>query len=250
MGTIVWGLFLAGWAYLFARLEIEIEGPVGWALGAPTFQKRSPIYAAIMGGKVLTGYHRIMFFLPLYLLLGCFALGEYWGVHIASWARLWELLGCFFLVSATWDFMWFPLNPHFGIARFRRGEIHWHKKWLTDRVPQDYPAALVATAIMAAMAHFCGGGSMVWARLLGVLVTLLIASAVVVLVAPRVQNWISSMRTAHSFAEDDWSPWLTPEELDDLKNARATLNHLRSIIASLGRRRAQREQLGKKISIQ
>ncbi len=244
MGTIVWGLFLSGWAYLFARLEIEIEGPVGWALAAPTFQKRSPIYAAIMGGKVLTGYHRIMFFLPLYLLLGGFALGEYWGVRIASWSRFWELLSCFFLVSATWDFMWFPLNPYFGIARFRRGEIHWHKKWITDRIPQDHPAGLVVAAIMAGLAQWCGGGNAVWMRLLGVLVILLVASAIVVLVAPRVQKRLTAMRMEHDFARGDWSPWLTKEELDDLKNARGLIFVARGTIARLGQLRAQREQLG------
>jgi len=28
------------------------------------------------------------------------------------------------------DFCWFAINPHYGLRKFKRGEIWWHKNWL------------------------------------------------------------------------------------------------------------------------
>jgi hypothetical protein len=35
------------------------------------------------------------------------------------------------------DFLWFALNPHYGLRKFRREHIWWHKRWLLG-VPVDY----------------------------------------------------------------------------------------------------------------
>ena len=78
-------LFLFGYALLFALVEIEIEGPHGWAERLPTwFRITTPtarIYGLFMRGKPLTGYHAVMFVLPLW----SFHIGFFGGVPW-SWA--------------------------------------------------------------------------------------------------------------------------------------------------------------------
>ena len=54
-------VFLFVYALLFALVEIEIEGPYGWAERLPTwFRVTTPaarFYGLFMRGKPLTGYH-------------------------------------------------------------------------------------------------------------------------------------------------------------------------------------------------
>lgn len=243
MGTVLVGLYLLVWSWLFALLEIATEGPVGWAFAAPTWRKRSAIYGALMSGKELTGYHIWMFVLPLFLLFGCFVFAAYWDVALWTPARAVELLACYFMLCPVWDFEWFPLNPHFGLERFRAGEIWWHQKWI-GRIPQDYPGALVLVAVCGAIAaHVLGGGTAVWYRLGGVLVVLLCGAAMTTLVAPAAQQWQRRMRERFQLAED-WARWLTPVELARLVEVRTSLESARNEIARIGRLRAQREQLG------
>ena len=35
------------------------------------------------------------------------------------------------------DFLWFVLNPAYGLARFKPEIVHWHKHWLWH-APIDY----------------------------------------------------------------------------------------------------------------
>lgn len=49
-------------AYLFARVEVEIEGEAGWAANLPTWRiEEHPLLDLFMGGRALTGYHLWMF---------------------------------------------------------------------------------------------------------------------------------------------------------------------------------------------
>src|ERR1041384_2145455 len=78
-------LFLFGYALLFAAVEIEMEGDRGWAEPLPTWFRFKPLYARAYGvfmrGKPLTGYHLVMFVLPLW----SFHLGFVGGIPW-SWA--------------------------------------------------------------------------------------------------------------------------------------------------------------------
>ena len=82
---VVRALFLFGYAVLFAAVEIEIEGSHGWAERLPTwFRVTTPsarFYGLFMRGKPLTGYHAVMFVLPLW----SFHIGFVGGVPW-SWA--------------------------------------------------------------------------------------------------------------------------------------------------------------------
>ena len=35
------------------------------------------------------------------------------------------------------DFLWFVLNPHFGLANFKPDKIWWHRTWWGG-APRDY----------------------------------------------------------------------------------------------------------------
>lgn len=240
--AILAGLFFAGWSFLFAVMEITIEGPVGWALTAPTWRKRSKIYGAVMNGKELTGYHFVMFFLPLFLLHLPFAIAPLWSVNLWKPARELELLAYYFLLCAHWDFQWFVLNPHFGLERFRRGEIWWHRKWIGERVPQDYPGAVVLVALFGAGAHYFDGPE-IWTRL-GIVVAVLVAALFVAdFYARSFRLWYANLCADHDGLTADWQTYLTELELGAMNEAMTDIHRARDKIAALGRARAQREQI-------
>jgi hypothetical protein len=45
------------------------------------------------------------------------------------------------------DFLWFVFNPHYGIKKFRKGEIWWHKTWWGP-VPSLYWQMAVITTVL------------------------------------------------------------------------------------------------------
>jgi hypothetical protein len=77
----------------------------------------------LTGGLPLTGYH---FFMSIFMIA---------MVHLPLFFTDWNwrleslLLGFYVGMALAEDFLWFALNPYFGIKNFRRGKIWWHKKW-------------------------------------------------------------------------------------------------------------------------
>jgi hypothetical protein len=186
-------LFLFGYALLFALVEIEIEGPHGWAERLPTwFRITTPtarIYGLFMRGKPLTGYHAVMFVLPLW----SFHIGFFGGVAW-SWPAEAATLAAYMIWVVAWDFIWFLLNPRFGWGRFRKGEVWWHGRTWIARFPIDYWSALVVSIGVAATAQLSTGDFVVLARhlqLTAVFTVLTIASAAA---APAYMRWYAHMR--------------------------------------------------------
>jgi len=50
----------------------------------------------------------------------------------------------------TWDTLWFAYNRHFGMARFRKGQVWWFPSWALG-VPRPYLMA-IALSLAAALA--------------------------------------------------------------------------------------------------
>jgi len=142
-------------ALVMAAVEIEIEGPYGWAEKLPTpYRVSGPparVFGLALGGKPLTGYNLLMFAATLLAFHLPFAFGAPW-----TGARELALLAAWVAWSALWDFLWFLLNPAYGWRRFRRGNVWWHRRWLW-RLPLDYWVALVASLVLAALAQAVGG---------------------------------------------------------------------------------------------
>jgi hypothetical protein len=186
-------LFLFGYALLFALAEIEIEGEHGWAERLPTwFRVTTPgarLFGLLLSGKPLTGYHLVMFGLPLM----SFHIGFVGGVPW-SWAAEAATLSAYLVWLATWDLLWFLLNPRYGWARFRKGEIWWHGRTWIGRFPIDYWGGLVVSLAVAASARLTTGDSGVLARQVVLVagfagLTLLVNAA-----APRYMRWHAHMR--------------------------------------------------------
>jgi hypothetical protein len=186
-------LFLFGYALLFALAEIEIEGAHGWAERLPTwFRVTTPgarFYSRILPGKPLTGYHLVMFVLPLW----SFHIGFFGGVPW-SWAAEAATLSSYLVWVATWDLLWFLLNPRYGWARFRKGEIWWHARTWIGRFPIDYWGGLVLSLVIAATARLATGDFGVLARQLLLVAGFTALTLLTNAAAPRYMRWHAHMR--------------------------------------------------------
>lgn len=124
-------------ALVLALLEIQIEGPHGWAKNLPTWRPAQQTliartYAKLMNGKEFTGYHLLIFAFVFLMFHFPFLLGAPWG--IVPWVKT---LSFFFLFVVLWDFLWFVCNPHYPLKQFRKEHIWWHARWRW-LLPVDY----------------------------------------------------------------------------------------------------------------
>jgi hypothetical protein len=126
-------VFIAIAAFLWAKLEIHIEGQRGWAADLPTWRvEKHRLLDLLYGGRPLTGYH-----------VWCFAFMFFFFHMPLFWTGSWSIgqelnvIGGFFLFWVAEDFLWFVLNPHFGLRKFTKEHAWWHKRWLAW-VPVDY----------------------------------------------------------------------------------------------------------------
>jgi hypothetical protein len=131
--------------FVFAKVEIQIEGKDGWAASLPTWRvEKHRLLDIFWGGRPMTGYHAWMFlFMALAFHLPLFLNG---GIDLATETRIIGSLALFWIVE---DFLWFVLNPAYGLRRFRPEAIAWHKRWIGP-VPTDY------------VAFVCVGLALVW----------------------------------------------------------------------------------------
>jgi hypothetical protein len=127
--TLAMGAYFFVIALVLAHLEIQIEGPHGWAEKLPTWRWDTPGVRRWVG-KPVTGYHVCLVTCLLLLL-------HVPQFHGASWEREADLLSMFFFLTVTWDFLWFACNRHYGVGRFRKGQIWWFPAW-TFGVPRPY----------------------------------------------------------------------------------------------------------------
>lgn len=128
--TLAWVVMLA---YFFAHAEIQIEGGAGWAANLPTWRiEQHWLLDVFWGGRPMTGYHAWLFpFITLFFHLPLFFIGHW------SWRAECLVLACIMLFWIVEDFLWFLLNPAYGLARFHAEAIPWHKHWLWI-APADY----------------------------------------------------------------------------------------------------------------
>lgn len=144
--TVPIGIYFFVMAFVLAQLEIQIEGPHGWAEKLPTWRWQTPGVLR-WAGKPITGYH---FYLILFILL---------FIHLPLMSTGWtlakegETMSLFFLLAVCWDFLWFACNPHFGLSRFRPENVWWFKKWFLG-LPGTYYSGLTLSMIAYAVPGF------------------------------------------------------------------------------------------------
>jgi hypothetical protein len=114
-----------------AYLEVQIEGPNGWASALPTWRSTNPAVTWVFGGRPVTGYH---VGLNVFLLLAL-----HWPLLFKRWTLVDEcrVLQSFAVMAFVWDFLWFVLNPSFGLRRYDAAHVWWFRRWVLG-VPSDY----------------------------------------------------------------------------------------------------------------
>ena len=122
----------------FALIEIQIEGPAGWAANLPTWRLRNRWLNRLFPGRPLTGYHLwIVVFIALVAHLP-YAFGLPW-----TWRGELRAVAFILFFWVLEDFLWFVLNPHFGLRRFRPRHIAWHRESWWWIAPRDYWIGLI-----------------------------------------------------------------------------------------------------------
>lgn len=130
-------LMTLGWIALlglfFAQTEIQIEGSAGWAANLPTWRiEKHWLLDIFWGGRAMTGYHAWVFpFITLFFHFPFFFMQQW------SWRLQARAAASIMLFWITEDFLWFVMNPAFGLARFNPVDVPWHKHWLLG-APVDY----------------------------------------------------------------------------------------------------------------
>jgi len=88
----------------------------------------------------------------------------------------------------VWDFLWFVINPHYGIKKFRPNCIAWHKRWLLG-VPLDYWGSVALSFLFHLLYARAGMASahLQWYIMVGVYVDLMILTLLAVAVVKRLK---------------------------------------------------------------
>lgn len=126
-------LYLALLGFFFAQVEIQVEGDAGWAANLPTWRiDHHPLLEVFWSGRALTGYHAWVFSFMAFVFHLPFVMLRRW-----SWRLEMRAIGSLAVFWITEDFLWFVMNPAFGVSRFSAANVSWHKHWFLG-VPLDY----------------------------------------------------------------------------------------------------------------
>ena len=131
-------------SFVFAKVEINIEGEAGWAANLPTWRlEKHWLLDVFFGGRPLTGYHAwALSFMMLMFHFPCLLWWQW------SWRVEARVMACFMLFWIAEDLLWFLLNPAWGWRRFNQREVRWHKHWFLG-MPTDYwTFALVSVLLL------------------------------------------------------------------------------------------------------
>lgn len=157
MHTLAVSGFLLVLATLFAIFEIEAEGKYGWGEKFPTWYRTTGFVAKLYGSithKPLTGYHAALFFVPFFLFMWPMV-----ATATMTWAGVFSALSNYFAWVVLWDFIWFVLNPNYGIKQFRRTSVWWFSRepWLFGRIPFGYVSSWATALGLSAVSGVISG---------------------------------------------------------------------------------------------
>ncbi len=100
---------LAASALFFALLEVQIEGPHGWARDLPTWRIDNRWTRLVFGSRPVTGYHLYAHLFLLVVLHLPYALG-FTVPSLAAEARIAAFWVGFWILE---NYLWFVFNPAF-----------------------------------------------------------------------------------------------------------------------------------------
>jgi len=129
----IWMFILA----LFHSLqETQIEGKAGWARHLPTF-RISTFITKLLLNKEITGYHIFMLIMWIIIFHGIYLFLPF---SLKTEFTIFGLLSWYFVIE---DFLFFLVNPHYGIKKFRPGLIPWHNRWVFNFIPITYAWGII-----------------------------------------------------------------------------------------------------------
>ncbi len=135
--------------FLFAQVEIQIEGPDGWAASLPTWRIEKGWFIDIFwGGRPMTGYHAWVFGFMFLMLHSPVFIFSRW-----SWRLECRILACIEIFWIVEDFLWFVLNPAYGMDRFTFENVWWHKHWFLS-MPLDYWIFSFLAAVLMYISYY------------------------------------------------------------------------------------------------
>jgi len=125
-------LFIA--SAIFSKVEIEIEGSDGWASKLPTkrFSPEHFLSRYVFSGRPATLYH---IYILLFILVMSHMPYLFVSPSLIIESRVLSFVILFWCIE---DFLWFAMNPHFGIGKFKGENIWWHEKQWWGFAPRDY----------------------------------------------------------------------------------------------------------------
>ncbi len=174
-------------ATIISFLEIQIEGEHGWAKNLPCWRpnpewKIVKFYSWFQGGKEITGYHLALNTLEFIIFHSPFFAGVSWNL-----VKELQILSCMPLFWLFQDFTWFVWNPYYGLKKFNRTSVGWHKKCIGP-VPTDYLIGIAFSGIFALLATYSEGSEILfwWLKTIGILGGLTFLSCVIQLIKGRV----------------------------------------------------------------
>lgn len=132
-------------AFLIAKLEINIEGKDGWAKNLPTWRIKNKWTTVILREHPLTGYHFYLMLTSLGFLHFPFFFGTPWSL-----SKEFMALGLFSIIFLFEDFLWFVLNPDYGLKKFHKDHIEWHRHWIFN-IPVMYFKFILSAFIFFAL---------------------------------------------------------------------------------------------------
>jgi len=140
-------IFLIVISVIGALLEVQIEGKDGWAGKLPTWRAKNKVISYIFGEYELTGYALYMNLFVMLLLHFPFILGVRWSSSFEL-----KVLAFYLFFWLLEDFFWFVFNPHFGIKKFNKESIPWHRSWILG-LPKSYYVFFVGGMISFALSY-------------------------------------------------------------------------------------------------
>jgi len=120
-GLILTNVYIFILAIALAILEIQIEGPNGWAKNLPTWRPHPnnwyvKLYMKSMSGREATGYHITMFSFVFLIFHLPYVFGA--TLTLEHWL---QTMSFFIIFSVLWDFLWFVLNPSYPLKKIQEG---------------------------------------------------------------------------------------------------------------------------------
>lgn len=175
-------------ALLFTAMYASVEGDKPFAQNLATWRPDpnlwwvQVLYWFPNLGRPVNGFDTLGL-----LLLGAFGifLIPVWGVthgRPIPWREWFEIFTYFIAISVIEDWVWYLVNPHFGIWKFRPALItDWmHPVWFFGIVPSQYVSGCLGSLPIAMIAqNSAKDGLKFWATIWATMVVLSLATGVV-----------------------------------------------------------------------